>query len=306
MTRHARLMALAGGACVLLAAGAEAAPDTYVATWGRNTWPCTRVLPCRTFSRALAVTDAQGSITALDSGRYDTAFVDVRRSVTLAAAPGVRAELTSTGGGIYVNAAPGDVVTLRNLTLRGQDTPPNNAIIFNGGDALHVEDCLVYGWPTKGILALGAPGRLLFVSGSTFRDNYVGVAIDAAVTGAIERTRFDHNTFGLSVTVRGKATVKDSAATGNGDAGFLSSGFGANNFTELNLEGVVATANGTGVRAEGFSFGSGLVRISNSTVTGNDTGLRVGPAGGIETRGNNTVAGNALDVDGPLTPLAPR
>lgn len=298
---------LAGAACCLLsAASASAAPDTYVSSAGRDFWPCSRRLPCRTFTRALTVTDAGGTVTALDSGRYDESFIDVRKSVTLAAAPGVRAELTSTNGGVYVNAVAGAVVTLRNLTFVGQNTPPNNAIIFNGGDALHVEGCVVSGWPTKGILALGIPGRVLYVKDSLFRDNYIGVAIDAAVLGSIDHTRFEHNTFGLSITVRGKATVRDSVAAGNSDAGFLSSGFGANNFTELNLEGCMATGNGTGVRAEGYSGAAGLARVSNSIVTNNGTGLHVGLAGGIESRGNNTVAGNVTDVDGVLTPLAGR
>lgn len=307
LQRSPLLRSLPGAACALLIAGsAWAAPDTYVSTSGRDFWPCSRRLPCRTFARALTVTDAGGTITALDSGRFDESFVDIRKSVTLAAAPGVRAELTSTNGGIYVNAVAGDAVTLRNLSLVGQNTPPNNAIIFNGGDALHVEDCLVSGWPTKGILALGGPGRVLYVKDSIFRDNYIGVSIDAALVGSIDHTRFEHNTFGLNVTVRGKATVRDSVASGNSDAGFLSSGFGANNFTELNLEGCMATGNGTGLRAEGFSGAAGLARVSNSILTDNGTGLKVGPSGGIESRGNNTVAGNATDVDGALTPLPGR
>lgn len=299
-------MLLCSAAALLTAGAAWAAPDTYVSVSGRDFWPCSRRLPCRTFARALTVTDAGGSITALDSGRFDEAFIDIRKSVTLAGAPGVRAELTSTGGGVYVNAVAGDAVTLRNLVFVGQNTPPNNAIIFNGGDALHVEDCLVSGWPTKGILALGAPGRVLYVKDSIFRDNFIGVSIDAALVGSIDRSRFEHNTFGLNVTVRGKATVRDSVASGNSDAGFLSSAIGANNVTELNIESCMATGNGTGVRAEGFSGAAGVARVSNSIVTDNGTGLKVGAAGGIESRGNNTVAGNTTDVDGVLTPLPGR
>lgn len=303
-SRSSRLLAFALAA--LAPAAAQAAQVTYVSAFGRDVAPCSRFLPCRTFQRALAVTDPGGSIVALDSARFSNEFLDIRKSVTISAAPGVRAELTSTNGGVYVNAAGGDTVVLRGLTFTGQNTPPNNAIVFNGGDALHVEECVVSGWPTKGILALGGPGRVLYVKDSIFRDNYIGVAIDAAVLGSIDRARFEHNTFGLSLTVRGKATVRDSVASGNSDAGFLSSGFGANNFTELSLEGCMATGNGTGVRAEGFAGAAGLARVSNSIVTNNGTGLHVGAAGGIESRGNNTVAGNTTDVDGLLTPLAGR
>lgn len=283
---------------------AQAAQVTYVSAFGRDVAPCTRFLPCRTFQRALAVTDPGGAIVALDSARFSNDVLDIRKSVTISAAPGERAELTSTNGAVYVNAAPGDTVVLRGLTFVGQNTPPNNAIIFNSGDALHVEDCVVSSWPTKGILALGVPGRKLFVKDSIFRDNYMGVSIDAAVLASVDGSRFEHNTFGLATTVRGRASVRDSVASGNSDAGFLASGYGANNVSELNLEGCLAANNGTGVRAEGFEGAAGVVRISSCLVTDNGTGLTVGPSGVIESRGNNTVGGNATNVSGALTPLA--
>lgn len=300
LSRSRLLWALAA----LAPAAAQAAPVAYVSASGRDVLPCSRTLPCRTFQRALAVADAGGAVVALDSARFSNVLLDIRKAVTIEAAPGVRAELTSTNGAVYVNASPGDVVVLRGLTFSGQDTPPNNAIVFNSGDALHVESCVVSGFPTKGILALGAAGRQLFVKDSLFRDNYVGISIDAAVLASIDGTRLEHNSFGLAATVRGRASVRDSVASGNTEAGFLASGFGANNFAELNLEGCLAANNGTGVRAEGFAGGAGLVRVSGCLVSDNGTGLQVGASGGIETRGNNTVAGNATNVAGTLTPLA--
>lgn len=300
LSRTRLLWALAA----LAPASVQAAPVAYVSAFGRDALPCNRALPCRTFQRALAVVDPGGSILALDSARFSNEALDVRKAVTIEAAPGVRAELTSPNGALYVNAAPGDVVVLRGLTFTGQDTPPNNAIIFNGGDALHVENCVVSGFPTKGILALGVAGRQLFVKDSVFRDNFVGVSIDAAVLASIDDTRFEHNSFGLAATVRGRASVRRSVASGNSQAGFLASGFGAGNFAELNLEDCLAANNGTGVRADGFSGGAGVVRISSCLVSDNATGLAVGASGSIETRGNNTVAGNGTNVSGALTPLA--
>ena len=293
---------------VLLAiapSAAQAFPATYVSAAGSDaSASCSRPAPCRSFQKALTVTDPGGSIVALDSARFSNDVLDVRQAVTITAAPGARAELSSTNGAVYVNAGASDVVVLRGLTFVGQNTPPNNAIIFNSGTALHVESCVVSGFPTKGILALGSAGRQLFVEDSIFRDNYIGVSIDAAVLASIDGSRFEHNTFGLAATVRGRASVRSSVASGNTDAGFLASGFGANNFAEVNLEGCLAANNGTGVRAEGFSGAAGVVRISGCLVTDNGTGLEVGPSGAIETRGNNTVAGNAVNVSGVLSPIS--
>jgi hypothetical protein len=281
---------------------AMADPAVFVsADHGDDSHACSLADPCRTFRRGLDVVDKGGTVTAIDTGRYDEQFIDVRFSVTLVAAPGVRAELTSKDGGIYVNASPGDVVVLRNLSLVGRPDPPNNAILFNGGDALHVEDCVVSGWPTKGILALGAAGRVLHVKNSLFRDNGFGVAIDGPVVGSIEGSHFEHNGYGVSITVNGRATVKNSVVSGNTSVGFLASGYGAANQAELVLEDVSATGNATAVRAEGFSGGKGVVWISTSTASQNTTGLRVGASGTVYTRGNNTVAGNATDVSGVLT-----
>jgi hypothetical protein len=280
----------------------HADPAVFVsADHGDDSQPCTLSQPCRTFRRALDVVDKGGTVTAIDTGRYDEDFIDVRFAVSLIAAPGVRAELTSKNSGISVNASPGDVVAIRNLALVGRPDPPNNAIVFNGGDALHVEDCVVSGWPTKGILALGVAGRVLHVKNSLFRDNGFGVAIDGPVIGSIEGSHFEHNGYGVSITVNGRATVKNSVASGNATVGFLASGYGAANQAELVLEDVSATGNGTAVRAEGFASGKGVVWISTSTASQNAIGLRVGGSGTIYSRGNNTVAGNTTDVSGVLT-----
>lgn len=295
------LLALAA----LWPAAALAYPVTYVASSGSDaSASCSRYAPCRSFQKALTVTDPGGTILALDSARFSSTYLDVRQAVTITVLPGERAELSSTNGAIYVNAGPSDVVVLRGLTFVGQDTPPNNAIIFNGGAALHVEGCVVSGWPTKGILALGSAGRQLLVDDSVFRDNYIGVSIDAAVLASVERTRFEHNTIGLAATVSGRASLRDCVASGNSDAGFLASGFGANNVAEINLEGCLAANNGTGVRAEGYSGAAGVARVSSCLVSDNGTGLQVGTSGAVETRGNNTVAGNATNISGTPTPIS--
>jgi hypothetical protein len=46
-------------------------------------------------------------------------------------------------------------------------------------------------------------------------------------------------------------------------------------------------------------------RISNCVFTTNDNGIRNPFGGTAQTLGNNLVAGNGTNVDGPLTPFAP-
>jgi hypothetical protein len=86
-------------------------------------------------------------------------------------------------------------------------------------------------------------------------------------------------TYGTSA----KATIKDSAASGNTVAG-LYAGEG-----ELNAEGCLVANNDTGLEST-----VGTVRASNCTVTDNTTGLVVA-IGSLLSRSNNTVEGNGTD-----------
>src|SRR5207248_831652 len=88
-----------------------------------------------------------------------------------------------------------------------------------------------------------------------------------------------------------KATIRDTLAVGNG-AGFqaITSVPGAS--AEMNLENCVAANNSTGIASTGT--GGALTRVSNSTITNNNTGLF--PLGGaLLSRLNNTVEGNTTN-----------
>jgi len=292
-------------AAALAATGAAALPQTYVSTSGRDAFPCHRDRPCRTVTRALAATDAGGSLVILDSGRFAEAPVTVTRSVTIVAAPGALAELTAPGGStgvLFVNAGVDDVVVLRNLVFTGQPGAPLNGIVYNQAHALHVEDCVVSGFPTKGILALFADQ--LFVKDSVFRGNFIGVSVEG-VTASLDGVRLEDNEFGLFSTLGAEVTVRDSVAAGNTAVGFLASVLGSADpdlaRAALNLEDCMAANNGTGVKGEGFDNAVAWVRLSRCVVTGNGVGVHQGSGGVVETRQNSTVRGNGSDVVGALT-----
>ena len=276
------------------------ADQTFVSADGRDTWACTRAKPCRTIAQALSVTSAGGTVMVLDSGRFSEAPLDIRQAVSIVAAPGVIAELTSTNSAIYVTAALTDVVVLRGLTFTGQPTTPNNGIVYNRAAALHVENCVVSGFPTKGILSLSQ--QKLFVSDSVFRGNFIGVSLDSHTIATIDRVRLENNGWGLVAGLGARATVRDSVASGNTNVGFLASGMFDDN-PEMNLEGCMASNNGSGIAAEGFSGGSAVARVSRCIVTNNTVGLAQRLGGAVESRGNNTVRGNGTDVSGVVTPI---
>lgn len=115
MTDFRAIVACAVLVMVLPTVAAATAPRRFVASYGVDSNPCTRVLPCRSFSAALAQTADGGEVIALDSAGYGS--VIITRSVTLSAPPSVYAALTSALTPAVEIRQAGIAVTLRGLTL---------------------------------------------------------------------------------------------------------------------------------------------------------------------------------------------
>jgi hypothetical protein len=203
MKRRTLTLIAAVAASMIWAAESLALPlRTFVSTSGNNANDCTFNTPCRNFAGAVPKTDPRGEITALDSGSYGVVVID--RDLTLQAAPGVHAALgdSTTTTPVVINAGASDVVVLRNLfvsrvgrTLRG--------IEFNTGRALHVESCIVTGFPGSGIAfnvddgfcsEAGCPE--LFIKDTIARNNSAGIYV-SGVTGSIDHCRIEDNTTGI-------------------------------------------------------------------------------------------------------------
>src|SRR5207245_152602 len=100
-----------------IASGAFAQNNrSFVATFGNDANNCTPGSECRSFTRAMAVTNAGGEIIAISSGGYG-AFT-IAKAVTVIGAPGITASITVTGiDGIGIAAAGSDRVTIRGLNI---------------------------------------------------------------------------------------------------------------------------------------------------------------------------------------------
>jgi parallel beta helix pectate lyase-like protein len=279
-----------------LAASAQALPVTFVSGTGSNANPCTFTLPCRTFSVALGVTNPGGELVVLSPAVYGTATIT--QSVSITAAPGVYAGVVvPAGNGITINAGANDVVVLRGLSFLG--VGGLRGISVNSVGALHVENVVMSGFVNQG-LAFLSPGKL-FVKDTIARDNgAAGIDIGSAqgqATASLDHVRLEHNAFsGLIAHTRAKVVVRDSVAAGNAQGGFIRGGVAGG---ELTVDRCTANHN----TLFGIAAVQGLARVTDSTVIDNGTGLQVGAGGTIETRGNNTVQGNGVDVSGVLTPI---
>jgi len=281
---------------IVVSSASAQSQRTFVSGLGSDSNPCSRTAPCRTFAQALLGTNPGGEVVVLDSGGFGP--VSITKSVSITAPPGIYAGISVfSGDGIDINAGSTDTVTLRGLTINNQGST-GSGIVFTAGRALHVEGCVVSRFSSGSGVSFQAGGSAtLEVKDSIMTDNWFGIRVAPPVGGqalaTIEHTRFERNTStALGAEPGAYATVRSSVASGNGGGFAVFSSGGTP--SELNIENCVASNNQTGILCYGLGAAA-VVRLSNSTITGNQKGLHaVGVSPMLLSRGNNTVEGNFL------------
>jgi hypothetical protein len=281
---------------------------------------CTRNAPCRTFQVAHDNTLANGEVTVLDPGSYGA--VTINRNISIINDGVGEAGLLVSGGNIGINVnAPGAVVTLRGLTIKGIGFGGGNGIVFDAGKALTVENCTIRnldGVPGLGFGILFEPSAaaVLTVTNSAITDNAAtGIILEptgtASATGVLDHVGLYNNGFnGLVVNgTRSSAgsisvTVVDSVAANNGAPG---SGGGFVAISDVGAAAVsvslfrsVANHNGSnGVLAQGINA---TVSVGASMIQFNASGWLLTGGGAIQSYGDNEVNFNGAN-QGPMLPL---
>jgi len=293
---------------LLLGVGsAQAANETWVSRTGTDTGTCPITAPCKTFAFAHDQTNNNGAINVLSSGNFGPLTITKPISIV---AEGVEAVINSgaSGAGIIVQAGPAAIVSLRGLTidLRGTD---NDGISFVAGAALHVHHSVIRRG-TFGILFGPTSGTSeLYIADTLVADSSsFGVSVQPAESGSanvvLERVRVEKgqgngcNFTGQFTTGSIAATVRDGVSAGNAGAGIVTTEIGSGTTTVMIDRSTSANNGGQGITAIGARA---TVRMGNSTVTGNATGLTAGSSGVIASYGTNKIDGNG--TDGAPTPL---
>jgi hypothetical protein len=290
---YTRLVCVSLVIVATMSVGARSA--TYISGHGTDSKNCGSVTkPCASIVHALGLTPMGGSIVAMDSSDYDLAGLTISKAVTVEAAPGVRAAVSSlSGSGITVSAGATDTVVLRGLTIQSA-SGSSTAVMAQTVGALHIEDCVI---DTPGIgIQFSAPGKL-FMKDTFVRDCVTAVGLGAIaltapdrIFASIDHCRIENSTNGLLVSDVVQVSVRNTVISGNGlGVNALGSSQG---FAIVEIDTCLVSNNGTGVAA-GFNS---TVRIATSTITGNQTGLEAGiSTAQLLSRGNNTVEDNVTD-----------
>jgi len=174
LSRVLIVLAVAAGALSLGGGSAQAqASRTWVSGVGDDANPCSRTAPCKTFAGAISRTAPKGEINCLDPGGFGT--VTITKAITINCEGLIAGVLAAGLNGIIVNAGAADKVILRGLDINGFGTGING-IRFLAGQALLVENFLIYEFTTNGIDITLATNSSLTVKNTIITD-VAGAAI---------------------------------------------------------------------------------------------------------------------------------
>lgn len=299
--------------CGLLATAAPvwaAAAETWVSGTGSNEGTCPFTAPCRTFAFAHGVTNNGGSINVLSSGNFGP--VKINRSISIVA-DGVAAVINTGlpgGAAIIVEAAADRIVSLRGLTIDLHGTA-NTGISFVSGAALHVQNCVIRR-SINGIGFFPASGTSeLTVADSAIADTSLyGILVRPTGNGGakvvLDRVRVENAGAGIVFTGSSTsgsitATVRDSVAAGSNTGAGIFASEGGSGTTVVMIDRTASVNNFDGIAAVGAGA---IIRIGDSTVSGNATGLNPVSGGTIESFGTNKVRGNTTDGAPTGLPIA--
>ena len=291
----------------LAASSAHAqATRTFVSGVGNDADPCSRTAPCRTWSGALIKTIINSEINALDPGGFGT--LNITKSIMIDGNGTHGSTLASGANGFIVNIAAGNAndphrsVRLRNLSING--TGPSgtvgtrtglDGIRFLSGTSLFVENVLINDFSGDGIEVAGPVGEANFmalvlddviirnVNGSGVKASHANAA--GQITATLENVRVYRTAIGVDALNRTRFGIRNSTFTHN-TTGLRQNG--TDNI--MNVDDVFVSYATTGIQ----SSASGTVRLGDSVITQNATGLS--PNGGtILSLSGNTITGNTAD-----------
>jgi len=270
----------------LLLAGAFGAPPafgalaqrTFVASYGDDSNPCSRALPCRQFSAAIAQTLAGGEVVVLDSTSFGNTVIT--QSVSVIAPPDVHAIVTTSTlpdcVGAFSIDAPESKVVVKNMTIVDGGGGCSVGIQVLNAAEVEVADCDVSG--PDGIHAT-ADNAKLNVRDTVFRG--ATVFLLARMSAVLERVRVVRSsTSGIWVENVTDVSIRHSVLSGNAGSGLsVSPGVG---LARVTVEDSLISDNGN----DGISLivpATGAVEITavRNTLTRNaGYGIRVNPLPG--------------------------
>ena len=271
---------------------------SWVASNGNNANDCSRASPCASFQGAYSKTNAGGEITCVDSGDFGNGIFN--QSVT------VNCEgVTMATASFFLGGEATDTVILRGLDIDATGNTGGSTVRYIGSGTLIIDRCKLSGRLSSdgGINFTPQGAGRLVVTDSIVAYNGngsagAGVKIIPQPGGSarvtLSRVKVSGNTFGVaadgSASTGGiNMTVRDSVLSSNANDGIVATTSPGHAAIGVLVSGTASTNNGFGIRSIGPNV---TVRVKNSDVAGNGTGLAALSGGALLTFGNNRVRAN--------------
>ncbi|MBV9636400.1 MAG: hypothetical protein JOZ40_17400 [Methylobacteriaceae bacterium] len=295
---------------------------SWVASTGSDSNSCTRSQPCATFTGAYNKTQAGGEINCADQGDFSGASLIIMQSVIIDC-EGVQGRTTaaSTITGITIVGGTNAPVVLRGLDITGDFVSPAG-ITINAG-TVSIEKCVIDDISNSNFGGVGISIEptevpiVLSVSDTVIRNNGMpsnGAGIDVnqqvfAVTKIIlNRVEVRNNPIGIRV--RGTVgtnggvvnmTIRDSTSAGNTSNGIVGTTVAGGPAIVMMIDRSASSHNGGfGILADGPLT---TIRVGDSSIAGNATGVGVSNGGVLQSYGTNQINGNSNDGIASLTPI---
>jgi len=291
--------------------------ETWVANYGSDANLCNADSPCATFNHALSVTAAGGLINVINAGEYQTAVITKSINIMNDGAGVARA-----AGRVSIAAGPGDVVSLRGLTVDGNYAFAVG-ITISQASAVHIQNCVIRNFEDSirnnngnafGIALVPSSRTQMFMSDTIIYNNG-----NASLTGGIliepqtstssadvvlDHVHLENNVDGViidgSVTTGAGShvVVRDSVISGNAANGIHALTIAGRSPAFAMVERSSMVNNGqSGIRADGPGA---TVLLKESTITRNGTGVSTVNSGQLISYGTNT-NNNNLGAEGTAT-----
>ena len=212
---------------------------SFVATTGDDTNTCSASAYCRTFGRALALTNSGGEIVVVNSGGYGPASITQPVTIT---AIGIDASIIATGGSALIINTTGDV-TITGLNLNGLGTG-TNGVRVNAVGVLRLYNMQIEAFSNNGIYFL-ASGNL-DVYNVKVSDCGIGLLQNAGQV-YVRKSAFDNNNGAGAESDAGTMAIADSSSHYNTVGFYANGGTMAlyNNGAVFNTVGIASAMSGT-------------------------------------------------------------
>jgi len=291
---------------LLAASPAYAVRLTFVANNGVDSGDCSSpAAPCATLQFAHGQTDAGGELKILNPGNY-LSFT-ISKGIAITGVPGASVIRAVAGNAITINVPSStfqkDFVSITGLEIDGRFGAGTFGVAVQQVGQLTIKNCYIHNFSSFGVL-MDVTRNVKFLIEDTLVSNNGTEAIRVrasglSATGALSRVASVHNGFaGLRVLAGAKVHIADSVFSGNFSAGILAGSSASGDVGgDLSVTRSSFQGSTSGIRV---LAGSNL-RIDNSSLTDNTIGLNLETSVVAKSAGNNFIAGNTTDVQGPGT-----